>query len=348
VASEELPSELESTLPGGRLRFVWFLVMTLAIVTALSSLYEFWFEKVLYAHFGWPYDETLADHLNYLLHAIVLTSIALIVPGILLSRGVRQINRTYSTLQTALRLAESANVAKSQFLANMSHELRTPLNAVIGFSEIMQTEVLGPLSPRYKEYASDIRKAGLHLLDVINDVLDISKAEVTKLSVHPSDDVDLAEVFAEVEAPAAGLASGASVKLRFEMESSIGRIRVSADRVRLRQALLNLVSNGIKFNTAGGTVTVRAFVQNSAVHIEVRDTGIGMKSGEIAEAFEPFIQLNTGLGRKYEGTGLGLPLTKVLIEAMGGSIAVQSEVGVGSCVTITLCGGVPADVALAA
>jgi len=190
-------------------------------------------------------------------------------PAILLFRSIGQLGHAHKKLLTALHAAESANVAKSQFLANMSHELRTPLNAVIGFADLMGTEPFGPLLPRYKSYAADIRKAGLHLLDVINDVLDISKAETVEFSVHMSD-VDLGEVFAEVETLAAGLALDASIALLFETTANSGPIMVSADRIRLKQALLNLVSNGIKFNNAGGSVTVRAFAEAGTVRIEIQ------------------------------------------------------------------------------
>ena len=181
----------------------------------------------------------------------------------------------------------------------------------------------------------------MHLLDVINDVLDISKAEAVEISVHLSD-VDLGKLFADVEVLASGLAAHASIGLEFRVggRNSQSPIVVRADRTRLKQAVLNQFTNGIKFNSAGGIVSVRAFCESEIVRIEVRDTGIGMKPGEVEEAFQPFVQLDTGHARKYLGTGLGLPLTKVLIEAMKGTISVQSEPGVGSCVTIALPRGV--------
>jgi two-component system cell cycle sensor histidine kinase PleC len=347
VPLKKLALELNATPWISGWRLVVLFLTTIAIVTTVSSVYEFWLEGPIYVHYGWPYDETLNEKLRYVLQATAYTSVAIIGPAILLFRSIAQLGHAHKNLLTALHAAESANVAKSQFLANMSHELRTPLNAVIGFADLMGTEPFGPLLPRYKGYVADIRKAGLHLLEVINDVLDISKTELAEFSVHSSD-VDLGEVFAEVETLTAGLALDASIALRFEVDANIGPIVVSADRTRLKQALLNLVSNGIKFNNVGGSVTVRAFVETGAVHIEIQDTGIGMKPGEIAAAFQPFIQLHAGHTRKYEGTGLGLPLTKILIEAMKGSIAVHSAVGVGSRVTITLSGGASSDVACAA
>jgi two-component system cell cycle sensor histidine kinase PleC len=347
VPQKKLAFELNTTPWISGWRLVVLFLATIVIATATSLVYELWLQKLLWARYGWVYAGSLAEDLSDVLEANAITGIAVIGPAILLFRSVKRLGRANENLQTALHAAQSANVAKSQFLANMSHELRTPLNAVIGFAGLMETEPFGPLLPRYKGYATDIRKAGLHLLDVINDVLDISKAEAVEFSVRVSD-VDLGEVFAEVETLAAGLALDASVALRFEMAANSGPVMVSADRIRLKQALLNLVSNGIKFNNAGGSVTVRAFVEAGTIRIEIQDSGIGMKPSEIAAAFQPFIQLHTGHSRKYEGTGLGLPLTKILIEAMKGSIAVHSAVGVGSRITITLSGGASNDVARAA
>jgi signal transduction histidine kinase len=147
---------------------------------------------------------------------------------------------------------------------------------------------------------------------------------------------------------ARGLAAEACVALRFELESPSGTIMVRGDRVRLKQSLLNLVSNGIKFNRSGGSVMVRAFAEADAVRIEIQDTGIGMRPDQIADAFQPFVQLHTGHARKYEGTGLGLPLTKILIEAMSGSIAVQSEEDVGTCIVVKLSHGTSNEAASAA
>ena len=218
---KQLASELDTTpwISGWRLAVLFS--ATILMATATSLIYEIWLQKMLWGNYGWVNTETLAENASDVLEANAITGIAIIGPAILLFRSVRRLDRANKNLQTALHAAQSANVAKSQFLANMSHELRTPLNAVIGFADLMGTEPFGRLLPRYKGYAADIRKAGLHLLDVINDVLDISKAEAVELSVRMSD-VDLGEVFAEVETLAAGLASDASVALRFEMAANSG------------------------------------------------------------------------------------------------------------------------------
>ena len=315
------------------MRLSLLLLVTVALVTAISSLYQFWIAPLVYAHYHWAYDTSTNGQWRHVVQATVYTAIALLMPGIVIFAAITRIDRAHSQLREALDAAQTANLAKSRFLANMSHELRTLLNAVIGFSDVMGSEMFGPLLPRYREYATDIRKAGLHLLNIINDVLDISKAEAAEFRVHISD-TSLSGIFAEVEMLAAGLASQADVQLRFTLPQA--HIHVRADRVRLTQSLLNLVSNGIKFNKTGGEVAVRASVQGSQVHIEVQDTGIGMAPGEIADAFQPFVQLNTGYARRFQGTGLGLPLTRMLVEVMKGSLQVESEVGAGTHITMRL------------
>jgi two-component system cell cycle sensor histidine kinase PleC len=346
TAEDKAPSWNTSSWSSGW-RLVALFFATILMATAAALIYEFWLQPSFFSNIRGIYSENLAERLTDVLETAIITAIAISGPAVLLFRGAERLRRASEKLRLAFDAAESANIAKSQFLANMSHELRTPLNAVIGFAGFMETQPFGPLLPRYRGYAVDIKTAGLHLLNVINDVLDISKAEAAKLTVHMAD-VDLGGIFAEVEMLAAGFAADAAIALHFEMPGNSGRIMVKADDVRLKQALLNLVSNGIKFNRTGGQVTVRAFTGAGTVRIEVQDSGIGMKPDEIAEAFQPFVQLHTGHSRKYEGTGLGLPLTKLLIEAMQGSIAVVSEVGVGSRVTVTLAGGVAAGVAQAA
>ena len=348
MTPEERSSRFDITPWTGGWRLIVLFLATIVMAMAASFAWEFWLERMVYAYYGWPFYQTEIDGLYDASEATTVTVIAIIGPAILLFLSVRQRDHVHKQLQIALLTAQAANTAKSQFLANMSHELRTPLNAVIGFADLMRTEPFGPLLPRYQQYATDIRNSGVHLLAVINDVLDISKAEIVGLSVRLSD-VDLGEVFAEVETLTAALALNASIALHFEIpDKKAGAIFVSADHTRLKQALINLISNGIKFNSIGGSVTVRAFADISTVRIEILDTGIGMESSEVTRAFQPFVQLHTGHSRKYEGTGLGLPLTKGLIEAMNGSIAIQSDVGAGTCVTIALSRVARADLAHAA
>ncbi len=241
--------------------------------------------------------------------------------------------------EEALRLAkdgaEAANRAKTNFLTNMSHELRTPLNAVIGFSEIMAGEMFGPVgTPQYREFSGHILSSGRHLLEIINDILDITKSEAGKLTVAP-EPIRVAETLEACRTIIAGQCTKAG--LRFELAMPPEEIEVFADPVKLRQILLNLLSNAVKFSDPGGVITLRAAAApNGMVQFVVSDTGIGMRPEDIEVALTPFGQVDTRLARKYEGTGLGLSLTKVLVELHGGTLLIQSEPEVGTLVTVNL------------
>ena len=230
--------------------------------------------------------------------------------------------------------AEYANRTKSEFLANMSHELRTPLNAIIGFSEIIKDEVLGPLgSQQYNSYALDIHDNGLHLLGLINDILDFSKAEAGKIKLD-NRPLGLANIIASCTRLLAERAKQTGVKLETKIPSDFPQI--SADPMRLKQIILNLMSNGVKF-TEQGTITVEAEIDPQVgVVIRVRDTGIGIAKENIAEAFSLFGQVDSALSRKFEGTGLGLPLSRSLAQLHGGDLILESEPGVGTCAIVTL------------
>jgi signal transduction histidine kinase len=239
-------------------------------------------------------------------------------------------------LQTAKLAAESASRAKSEFLANMSHELRTPLNAVIGFSDIMLKELFGPLSERYRTYVQDIRFSGAHLLRLINDVLDFSKIEAGHLVLDE-------EVFELRDAISASIsmiksrAEEAGVSLHESWSIDIDRIR--GDERRVKQIILNLLSNAVKFTMRGGRVHISAGKNaDGDVLITVSDTGIGIAPVDLPRVMEVFRQADGGLNRRNEGTGLGLPLTKRLVEAMGGRFSLESELGVGTSATIVLGG----------
>jgi signal transduction histidine kinase len=216
----------------------------------------------------------------------------------------------------------------------MSHELRTPLNAVIGFSEILKDEIFGPVgSARYKDYAASIHKSGSHLLGLINDILDISKFDAGKLELH-DDTVDAGHVVAECASLMEPQAHKAKVTLQNQIAE--GAFRLKCDDRRLRQVLLNLLSNAVKFTPEGGQVTVSAATNAKGFSMTVADTGIGIAPEDIPRALERFGQIDSTLSRKYEGTGLGLPLAKHLMELHGGSLALESEVGVGTTATVTL------------
>jgi two-component system cell cycle sensor histidine kinase PleC len=233
--------------------------------------------------------------------------------------------------------AESANKAKSEFLANMSHELRTPLNAINGFSEIMSSEMFGPLGdPRYKEYVSDIHASGQHLLALINDILDMSKIEAGKMSLkfEPVQLIEVAEDAVRLirtRAEAAGL----TLTLAFPPLPEI-----EADYRAVKQVLLNLLSNAVKFTPRGGVISVMAELRVDAlghrVRMMVRDTGIGISREDLARLARPFEQVESQHSKTRQGTGLGLALTKSLIELHGGALQLESVPGEGTTVSITL------------
>jgi signal transduction histidine kinase len=218
----------------------------------------------------------------------------------------------------------------------MSHELRTPLNAIIGFSQILKDELFGHVgNPRYREYGKDIYESGNHLLNVINDILDLSKIEAGKLELR-REDIDLSRLLAACLRLVRERARDASVKL-VDGTSPDEMLVLAADETRVKQIIINLLSNAIKFTPAGGVVTVAArHRSDSMIEITVADTGIGMKPEDIPIAMQPFRQIETPTNRKYEGTGIGLPLTKALVEAHNGEMALESAAGVGTTVTVTL------------
>jgi signal transduction histidine kinase len=234
---------------------------------------------------------------------------------------------------SARESAETSSRLKSEFLANMSHELRTPLNAILGFSEIIQSEVLGPGVPKYREYANDINGAGHHLLSLINDILDLSKAEAGKLELRP-EPVVLEELIEECIRLVRGRATEQGLRV---VKAAKPMPAMEIDRLRMKQVLLNLMSNAVKFTQSGGSVTVEAEqIASGDVMVRVRDTGIGIPTDQIATVFEPFHQIDSKLSRKFEGTGLGLSLVRTFVELHGGTVRLESEVDKGTTVSICL------------
>jgi len=229
--------------------------------------------------------------------------------------------------------AEAANHAKSEFLANMSHELRTPLNAINGFSEIMASEMFGPLGhPRYKEYSGDILSSGQHLLSLINDILDMSKIEAGKMQMR-FEPVSIDEVVDDTLRLVRQRADKAGLKMRTHLPTLP---EVEADFRALKQILLNLLTNAVKFTPQGGTVTVSAAVTDDNIHLSVTDTGIGIPEKALTRLAKPFEQVENQFSKSKEGTGLGLALTKSLIEMHNGRLEIDSEVGKGTTVHVIL------------
>lgn len=242
---------------------------------------------------------------------------------------------TEERLLSARESAELANRTKTEFLANMSHELRTPLNAIIGFSDIMQNEMFGSLgSAQYRDYVKDIHDSGQHLLAVIQDILDVAKAEAGKLDLDESD-VDVLAVITATLRMVQERAQRGGVLLAQQLPIEFPAVR--GDARKIKQILLNLLSNAVKFTPSGGTVSITAQLDVAgSLMLSVVDTGIGIAANDIPRALEPFVQLEAGFGRKYEGSGLGLPLCKALTELHGGSLDIQSDVGRGTTVSVRL------------
>ena len=245
-------------------------------------------------------------------------------------------------VKEALGAAEMASRTKSQFLANMSHELRTPLNAVIGFSEIMEAQMFGPLgSPQYKEYATDIKTSGKHLLGIVNDVLDLSKVEAGRIELKETV-IEIPELLASCERLVKESARAGELELAFKIFPDLPYLM--ADQRLVKQVLVNLLSNAVKFTHQGGEILVTATTAPGvACRIEVRDNGIGMLPAHIDKALQPFAQIENAAQSNHKGTGLGLPLSKSLVELHGGTFEIESQLGAGTKIIVTF----PAERAVA-
>jgi len=251
-----------------------------------------------------------------------------------LEKTQQALRKTSDDLSDALEAAQAASSSKSAFLASMSHELRTPLNAVLGFSEAMQQEMFGPLgSPRYKEYLGNIHDSGSHLLSLINDILDIARYDAGRGELQ-EETFDPATQIADTIKMMSAQAAKAKVALMGDIASDLPCLK--GDQRRIRQVLLNLLSNALKFTPAGGKVTLRLFRSEHGLVLQVTDTGIGIAPSDFHKALEPFGQIDSSLARKYDGIGLGLPLTRQMVELHGGTLELDSVVGHGTTVTITL------------
>ena len=237
-------------------------------------------------------------------------------------------------LEAENRQIQEANRLKSQFLANMSHELRTPLNAVIGFADLLHTGIVKPESPKHHEFLGHIGASGRHLLQLINDVLDLSKVESGKFEFFP-EALDMPALLKEVEDVLHTAVQRKGIRIQTAIDATLSDLQL--DPARLKQVLYNYLSNAIKFSNTNGSITVRVSAEGPThFRIEVEDTGIGISAADLARLFTEFQQLDTGYSKQHQGTGLGLALTRRLVEAQGGSVGVRSTVGRGSVFHLVL------------
>jgi signal transduction histidine kinase len=249
-------------------------------------------------------------------------------------RDITQWKNAEEELINARRAAETASMQKSDFLAKVSHEIRTPLNAIIGFSEVMMEERFGPIgTERYKQYLRDIHVSGAHLMSLLNDLLDLSKIESGKMELN-FEAVALNDIVMECVALMQPQANRERIIIRTSLSSQVPSI--VADPRSIRQIVLNLVSNAIKFTLAGGQVIVStALEERGEVTLRIRDTGIGMSEKDLETALLPFRQVATSSKHRGDGTGLGLPLTKALVEANRATFLIDSAVGQGTLIRVT-------------
>ena len=299
--------------------FIWPVVAPLIVVTFAAGDPAHIALGVLYLAF--------AFNLSLMARRSFTSLIALI-------RNKAEKEKLVGRLFEANRRAESALRAKSEFLANMSHEIRTPLNAVIGFSEIISGEVLGPIgNEKYLEYARDLNASGRHLLDLINDILDLTKITAERLDLV-DEVVEVGELVDSSIRMVARRATAQNIDLACVIAPEVFCVR--CDERRLRQIVLNLLTNSVKFTPPGGSVAVHASIEQDRLVIEVRDTGVGIAEADLPIVLEPFGQVDNAFNRNGGGTGLGLPLTKKLVELHGGVLQIESIPNRGTVVRVIL------------
>jgi signal transduction histidine kinase len=244
-----------------------------------------------------------------------------------------ELRAVISEARKAWAAADAANRSKAEFLAVMSHELRTPLNSIGGYVDLLEMELRGPLTEAQRADLGRIKRSQEHLLGIINDILNFTRLEATEIRFEIIE-MPLRALIGDLDAVVASLARAKSLMYRCETPPANAYVRTDPDK--LRQIMINLVSNAVKFTSPGGRITVHSTIEDRSVSIHVTDTGIGIPRDKHDSVFEPFVQLDRGLTRTTEGTGLGLPISRGLARGMEADIRVQSEEGVGSTFTITL------------
>jgi signal transduction histidine kinase len=244
-----------------------------------------------------------------------------------------ELRSAISEAKKAWAAADAANRTKAEFLAVMSHELRTPLNSIGGYVDMLEMELRGPLTDAQKSDLTRIKRSQLHLLGIINDILNFTRLEATEVK-YDIIDVPVRALITDLDAVVSSLAHAKS--LEYECESLAGNVYARTDPDKLRQILINLLSNAVKFTPDGGRIRVSWTVNQRSVSIHVEDTGPGIPRDKHEAIFEPFVQLERGLTRTTEGTGLGLAISRGLARGMGGDILLESEVGAGSVFTVMI------------
>ena len=248
-------------------------------------------------------------------------------------RDISERKRLDNKLSVAMDKMSAANEAKSHFLASMSHELRTPLNAIIGFSDLILSQPLGSLDhARYREYIGDIHDSGEHLLALINDVLDIARLDAGRVDIA-DDRIFLPDLIMDACRMVSPQVGEAQLRIVTDLPATLPALR--GDARRIRQILLNLLSNAIKFTPAGGSVSIAAQETSNGLEVSIRDTGIGIAKEDLPAVMQRFGQIDSHISRKHPGSGLGLPLSKQLAELHGGSISIESKIGVGTVVAVS-------------
>ncbi len=263
----------------------------------------------------------------------VITEDKAIAGGICIVEDITESKKAREALIHAKNVAEEASRTKSEFLSNVTHELRTPLNAIMGFSDLLQESIEDKLNENQRKYLNNIIAGGKDLLDVINNILDVSNIEAGKTNLE-LEDIHLEGLVQDVMTEMSFFASKKSITLQMELDQQVGSIR--ADRNKLQQILINLVSNAIKFGKDKGFVKIRATQMHDALHIEVIDNGIGISTEDQQRLFKPFIQLDSSSTRKYKGNGIGLYIVKQFVDLHGGNVWLESEIGKGSTFTFTI------------